>query len=143
MNYHDEKQIIDIFLQKKREFWLSEYKEYLLSDEWKRKRTERFELDNFQCQRCKKIYRDAPFGFIKDALGREFELSELDDRSLFINVLNAHHKHYKNVKVTTTFKQWVGNGENFMMSFNENVFEDLISLCYKCHDKEHKIKSFF
>lgn len=65
-----------------------EYRRYLRSRSWKKKRMKRLKKDNFTCQRC----------------GRKTNLQ-------------IHHKTYKNI-------------------YKEQM-EDLVTLCGKCHKKEH------
>ena len=70
------------------EFKPFDYKEYLKSPKWNKKRYKVFERDNFKCQKCGK------------------------------RGTQAHHLNYKNIG-------------------NEKL-DDLITLCNKCHKKEHK-----
>ena len=69
-----------------------EYNEYLKSDKWRKKRSERLKIDNYTCQKC--------------GSGRN---------------LNVHHLNYKHLG-------------------NENVYDDLITLCETCHKEIEKRK---
>ena len=75
------------FLKDKFRKW--EYKQYLKSDKWHKKRLAVLQRDGFRCVRC----------------GSK-------------NQLQVHHKTYRNI-------------------FNEPL-SDLITLCKKCHKKQHK-----
>ena len=68
------------------------YKEYLISDEWKKLKKQRLEIDSNICQQCK--------------------------IPITLETSNCHHIHYRNL-------------------YNENIEEDLISLCHSCHQIIH------
>jgi len=114
---YDEKveELKNQFIFLKKEYWWKGYQEYLESDEWKKKRDSRLSLDNWRCQDCGKYFKK------------------------YNSPLMVHHKSYQGITVITDFQTWAMTGK-FEMEFNEDIYYDLISLCYACHKKAHYLK---